>query len=137
MFIELILSLLVLATELPQCPCPTKPTLEDSFKKADVIFVGSVKEISIHPLKPHYKQIRFTVNRKIKGFDEIGNAAVLVYTPNGNEGQCPVSFTQGMDYLVYAYGNPAFLRTNTCANTNVVESVFLDIQRLIRMSGAE
>ncbi len=116
-----------------RCTCPTKPSLEDALDKSSLVFVGQVKDLSVSPLKPDHTQIKFSVNRKLKGFDEVAGNSVLVYSPKTLE-SCGIAFTEGMDYLVFASGNPAFFQTTSCSLTDVLDRVLVDVHRLIRMT---
>ncbi len=60
---------------------------------------------------------------------------VLVYTPLDYE-YCGFKFSDGMDYLVFATGNPAHFKTTSCSKTDVLDNVLTDVQKLIRMTGA-
>lgn len=123
------------ATVPKRCSCPTKPTLEEALDKASLVFVGQVKDLSVSPLKPDHTQVKFSVNRKLKGFEEVAGNSVLVYSPKTLDG-CGIAFTEGMDYLVFATGNPAFFQTTSCTNTDVLERVLVDVHRLIRMTAS-
>ena len=118
-----------------RCTCPTKPTLEEALDKSSLVFVGQVKDLTVSPLKPDFSQVKFSVNRKLKGFDEVAGNSVLVYSPKTLEA-CGIPFTEGMDYLVFANGNPAFFQTTSCSLTDVLDRVLVEVHRLIRMTAS-
>ena len=117
------------------CTCENKPALDESYQKSSLIFVGQVKAKAIHPLRQDKMEFRFSVTRKIKGFDEVNGNTVLIYTPRDHE-YCGFRFQEGQDYLVYADGTPANFNTTACSKTDILDKSLLDVQKLIRMSGA-
>ena len=117
------------------CTCENKPALDESYNKASLIFVGQVKAKAHHPLREDKIEFRFAVTRKIKGFEEVNGNTVFVYTPRDHE-YCGYKFQEGQDYLVYADGTPANFNTTACTRTDVLDKSLLDVQKLIRMSGA-
>lgn len=116
------------------CTCEEKLSLDDAYAKADLIFVGQVKAKAHHPLREDKVEFRFSVARKIKGFEEVNGSTVFVYTPRDHE-YCGYRFQEGQDYLVYAEGTPANFRTTACTRTDVLDKALLDVQKLIRMAG--
>jgi hypothetical protein len=116
------------------CTCEDKPSLDEAYNKASLIFVGQVKARANHPLREDKVEFRFAVTRKIKGFEEVNGSTVFIYTPRDHE-YCGYRFQEGQDYLVYAEGTPANFRTTACTRTDVLDKALLDVQKLIRMSG--
>ena len=116
------------------CSCAEKPTLEQTVKDSTLIFVGRVLEQRETAHKPDYTEIRFTVLKKFKGFEEVPKSAdyVVIYTPN-QESLCGYAFSNGFEYLVFASGKPAFLKVDLCSRTDVLENAQLDQHRLIRL----
>ncbi len=116
------------------CSCSEKPSLEDSLKNSSLIFVGRVLDQRETAFKPNHTEVRFTVFKKFKGFEEIPKSAeyVVVYTPR-EESLCGYSFSNGFEYLVFATGSPAFLKVNLCSRTDVLENAQLDQHRLLRL----
>ena len=118
------------------CTCPSKAELEEALEKSSLVFVGSVKDKRVNPLKAEESEVRFTVTRKLKGFEEVPTSTVLVYTPIDPE-YCGYNFSPGMEYLVFATGTPAHFRTDTCSRTDIIDKVLVDIHKLIRLTGSE
>lgn len=116
------------------CSCSEKPSLEESLKKSSLIFVGRVLDQRETAFKPNHTEVRFTVFKKFKGFEEIPKSAeyVVVYTPR-EESLCGYKFSNGFEYLVFATGSPAFLKVNLCSRTEVLENAQLDQHRLLRL----
>ncbi|MFN8389134.1 MAG: hypothetical protein U0136_02450 [Bdellovibrionota bacterium] len=117
------------------CSCDEKQDLAEALEKSSLVFVGQVKGKSINPLRKEQSEVRFTVNRKLKGFEEVPSNTVLVYTPVDFE-YCGYKFQEGLDYLVFATGTPAHFQTTTCTRTEVLDKVLTDVHKLIRMTGA-
>jgi hypothetical protein len=114
------------------CTCPKKPELEESQLQSSAVFVGRVETQEDSVLRPQFTQVRVVVLRKFKWLEEFAtNQSVLVYTPK-DEASCGFKFQNGFDYLIFAKGNPAFLRIDTCSRTQVMENAQLDLQRLMR-----
>ncbi len=110
------------------------PELEQALEKASLVFVGQVKAKIENPLKKDQWEVRFSVTRKLKGFEEVPGSVVLIYTPKDFE-YCGYKFGEGLDYLVFANGNPAHFQTTTCTRTEVLEKVLTDVHKLIRLTG--
>lgn len=116
------------------CSCDSKEDLEQALEKASLVFVGQVKEKSENPLRKEQWEVKFSVSRKLKGFEEVPGSTVLVYTPADFE-YCGFKFQEGLDYLVFATGTPAHYQTTTCTRTEVLDNVLTDVHKLIRMTG--
>jgi hypothetical protein len=117
------------------CSCDEKQDLAEALEKSSLVFVGQVKSKGINPLRKEQQEVRFTVNRKLKGFEEVPSNTVLVYTPVDFE-YCGFKFQDGLDYLVFANGTPAHFQTTSCSRTDVLDKVLTDVHKLIRMTGA-
>ena len=116
------------------CSCDDKEDLAGSLEKAAIVFVGQVKAKGSNPLRKDQSEVRFTVNRKLKGFDEVPGNSVLIYTPVDFE-YCGYKFQEGLDYLVFATGTPAHFQTTSCSRTEILDKVLTDVHKLIRMTG--
>ncbi len=116
------------------CTCDPKDDLEQALEKASLVFVGQVKSKSENPLRKEQWEVRFTVSRKLKGFEEVPGSSVLVYTPADHE-YCGFKFQEGLDYLVFASGTPAHYQTTTCSRSDVLDNVLTDVHKLIRLTG--
>ncbi len=137
--LSLSLAFFLIAFSLPRlawsdgCSCLKKAELEDAYKQSSAVFVGRVEVQEDSVLRPDYTQLRMVVLRKFKWLEEFAsNQSVLVYTPK-LEAKCGIKFQNGFDYLVFATGNPAFLRADSCTRTQVLENAQMDQQMLLRM----
>jgi hypothetical protein len=127
-----ILFLAPISTSAETCDCPKKPELEESQTQSSAVFVGRVEGQEDSVLRPQFTQVRMVVLRKFKWVEEFAsNQSILVYT-HKDEASCGYKFQNGFDYLVFAKGNPAFLRIDACSRTQVMENAQIDLQRLMR-----
>jgi hypothetical protein len=138
---QIILGIFIGCSLIPEagraCECPVKPALETALAQSSVVFLGRVEEQGSTPYKKDYTEIKFLVLRKFKGFDELPPLPTLVlYTPSEST-NCGYKFQNGFEYVVYATGNPAFLQTNSCSRTEVLEKAQLEEQRLIRLTDSK
>ena len=117
------------------CSCEPKPDLDQALEEASVVFVGQVKSKIQNPLKKQQWEVKFAVSRKLKGFEEVPGSIVLVYTPEDFE-YCGYKFQEGLDYLVFANGNPAHFQTSTCMRTELLDKALTDVHKLIRLTGS-
>ena len=116
------------------CTCDPKPDIEQALEQSSVVFVGQVKSKVENPLKKEQWEVKFSVSRKLKGFEEVPGNQVLIYTPKDHE-YCGYKFQDGLDYVVYATGNPAHLQTTSCMRTEILDKVLTDVHKLIRLTG--
>jgi len=117
------------------CSCEAKPDLDQALEEASVVFVGQVKTKIQNPLKKEQWEVKFAVSRKLKGFEEVPGSIVLVYTPEDYE-YCGYKFQEGLDYLVFATGNPAHFQTTSCMRTELLDKALTDVHKLIRLTGS-
>lgn len=119
------------------CSCPPKPSIEDAFEEASLIFVGMARENTVNPLKKNDREVKFKVTRKLKGFEEVPGSgdSVIVYTPDSPT-RCGIQFGDGLDYLVFAKGNPAYYQTTSCTRTDVLDKVLVDVHKLLRLTNS-
>ena len=105
-----------------KCNCPPKRSLDVELDLSNLAFVGQVVEIrQKFPLHPGFAYVRFLPMKKYKGFDVYPKEeSVIVFMPAASEA-CTINFIKGNDYLVFAKGNPAFLKTNACDLTGLQE----------------
>lgn len=118
------------------CVCQQNPTIDQAYEKASVVFVGQAISVKRSVLRKNQFEVRFSVTRKFKGFEEIQGDSVLIFTSTEFE-YCGYNFHEGMDYLVIAGGNPAKLTVNSCDKTNVLENAKADVDRLIKLSASQ
>lgn len=99
-----------------------KPSIEEAFNEASLIFIGRVKQkYNNPPLRKGFSEITFDVQNGIKGTDELPTLTAIIYTP-ADDSQCPYEFYIGSDYLVYATGTIAFYKTNSLTRTTNIET---------------
>jgi hypothetical protein len=116
------------------CSCKGQPQLEEALARSSVVFIGRVESQKDSSLRPGYRQIRIAVLRKFKWLDDLTKLEyVVLFTPK-ESALCGFSFQNGFDYLVFAHGNPAFLKTDSCSRTEVLDKALLDQQKLIRLT---
>ena len=124
-----------------ECTCPSPPSLESAYDSSSLVFVGKVEDKHINPLKKGDYEVKFQVTRKLKGFEDLPTSNALVYTARENTpgkiGDCAFDFTVNGEYLVFASGTPAYLKTSACTRTAVLEKSLMDVQRIIRLYSAE
>ncbi len=115
------------------CSCPKKPELEEAYADSAVVFLGQVENQEDSVLRPEFIEVRLAVQRKFKWMSELASSqSIVVYTPS-EQGRCGYTFQNGFDYLVFAKGNPAYLRVDSCSRTNVIENSQLDREKLQRL----
>jgi hypothetical protein len=122
--------------ELFACSCPAKGTVEQEFNKSDVVFLAQVAEKkSAGIIRPGYTKVRFIPMKVYKGRDLLPNQeAFTVFTPD-SEKNCELNFSNRIDYIVFAKGNPAFLKVTSCSLTDIQEkskSTQIELERLIK-----
>ena len=135
LFLPFLLTIVVsiaIVTPASACPCGEKKSIADEFASASLVFVGRVEYTSEHPLKPGETQVKLYVIQRIKGFEEVFSENVTVYTPKEEE-KCSYPFAGGLDYLVYASGNPAHLKATSCSRTEFLDKVGAEVKTLSGM----
>lgn len=130
-------SLLWWTTPAWACSCASNPPLEMAYENGDIIVIGRVDQVGPSPLKKGQKEIKIIVQNWIKGKDVVegskGNS-ILVYTAN-DEAQCGFSFFQEQDYIIFAKGTPANLRTDICSGTILLDNGLALVDKLMKLSG--
>lgn len=119
-----------------KCVCPPKSNLASEFKRNSVVFLGQVVEVRPQfPLHNNYYYVRFLPMKKFKGTENYPNSEnVVVYAPV-SEDPCTFRFIKGNDYLVFAEGNPAFLKADSCSFTGLQEDRGQEILELNKLTG--
>lgn len=109
-----------------ECSCKEVPSVAAAFAASEIVIVGQADQVGVSSLKKDFLEVRLRISRVYKGFDgrPVQPEQVAVYTPIG-ESKCGYSFLRGMDYLVYATGNPAFYQTTRCNRTTMLESAMM------------
>ncbi len=105
------------------CKCPKLPTVTDAFNQSQIVFLGQVVTVEqASAIRPNYNVVKLIMTKPYKGADLLPPTDyVVVFTPD-KEKDCGVSFSKQSDYLVFASGNPAFLKTSLCNLTEIQES---------------
>lgn len=119
----------------PTCSCETKSNVEKAFQESSTVFVGRVEQIIESPLRPEMYEVKFVLLTNYKGDDTEGRFRV-VYTPL-TEALCGYAFTPGQEYVVYATGNPAYYKTNSCTRTAILDLTRDDLGKLSDLSKKE
>lgn len=118
------------------CPCSPQKSVEEAYQNSSAVFVGRVEHLIKSPLRAEMYEVRFVVFSNYKGTIESERRVQVVYTPL-NDAQCSYKFISGQEYLVYAVGNPAFYKTDTCSRTNVLDTAQEDIGKLVELAKKE
>jgi hypothetical protein len=113
----------VSASTFGDCKCPKLPTVNDAYNQSPIIFLGQVVSVEqASAIRPNYNVVKLIMTKSYKGTELLPQTDyVVVYTPD-KEKDCGVSFSKQSDYLVFASGNPAFLKTTLCNLTEIQES---------------
>lgn len=105
-----------------ECACPPVPPPLEALKRSSTAFIGSVINLKKSPIKNGFTEVKFSLLKRIKGFEEIPGDTVIVFMPTAAE-ECSYPFSEGQDYVVFASGNPAGLKTTSCSGTNFLDVV--------------
>ncbi len=119
----LFLSIICFSSDLYACKCQPKGSVDQEFGKHDVVFLGQVLEVkSAGFLRPGFNLVRFMPMKVYKGKGHLPNPEIItIFTPE-TENECGTVFNRSIDYIVYASGNPAFLRVDSCSLTDIQEN---------------
>jgi hypothetical protein len=111
-FLSVYMSVAVAAEK---CVCPQKRTVEAEYDSSQMVFIGQVAEVKPKfPLHKDHMYVKLRVMKKFKGFENTPKKEVLVMFTPVNSDPCSVKFVKDNDYLIFAKGNPAFLKTTLC-----------------------
>jgi hypothetical protein len=133
------------------CDCDTAPTVVESYKYSDLIFVGEVLSVepfdlteieSLNKLSQIYsKQVtRFKISQVIKG-----NKCFEVDIITGlGGGDCGFDFKKGSSYLIYAHEEGLFtekddnrLETDICDRTKVYSGRDEEFEQLLELKNKQ
>jgi hypothetical protein len=105
-----------------KCVCPPKKTVEAEFASSSVVFLGQVAEVKPKfPLHRDHMFIKLRVMKKFKGTENLPRKEnAVIFTPAATD-PCSVKFVKDNDYIIFAKGNPAFLKTSACDLTGMQE----------------
>jgi len=98
-----------------------------AFENASAVFTGEVVSLDV-------LSVKFKVNKIWKG-EASPEITMLTGTRNNGDGtftsnSCDYSFTQGQQYLVYAYGSPGEMKTHQCSRTALIKYAEKEMQGL-------
>ena len=118
-----------------KCFCPHAKSVTSDFERSSVVFKGQVVETKPkYPLHEGYAYVRFLVLKKYKGFENLpSQESVVMFTQFGSE-PCGVKFIKGNDYIVFAKGNPGFLKTSTCDVSGLLEDRTKEVLELEKLT---
>lgn len=117
-----------------KCSCPAKGSLAQELANSEVAFVGQVAEVRPeYPLHEGYYYLRFLPAKKYKGFESYPNKESIVVFNQLPSNPCSFKFIKGNDYLVFAKGNPGFLKTSSCGYTGLQEDRAKEITELDKL----
>ena len=121
---------LIAADASAQCPCPPPaPNVRAAYDASTVVFIGRVDRVTKSALKDGKYEVKFSVLRKFKGFDEILGENIVLFTPIDAK-LCGYQFLVGQDYIVYGNGNPAAYLATSCTRTGILDNLLDDIDPL-------
>ena len=112
------------------CECPPMEDTETAFNNSDLVLIGRVSDLQSSTFKPGYMEIAFTVLKMVKSQPGTPAREVVIYVPNN---ECKFDFQYGVDYIVYATGDPFFYRTDVCARNMLFDSSFEELGRLHKL----
>ncbi|MBS4192464.1 hypothetical protein KHA94_20110 [Bacillus sp. FJAT-49705] len=114
------------------CSCAELPSVEDEFERSQAVFSGKVLKVSEKRSSKGYspKLVLFEVTNTWKGVKQ----SQIYITTGQDDGDCGISFIEGIEYLVYAnesdmYGEMALV-TGICDRTAKVASAQEDLKIL-------
>jgi len=120
----LILLILLFTAPVYCCSCADKPSIIQSWKLADQIFVGKVIKVDSTIYGAWGEKVySFTVKIKksYKGFVYTGRAyRTILYIDTAS---CDFIFDVGQEYLIYAKGDSKVLNCSLCSRTNLLSGV--------------
>lgn len=105
------------------CECTRRPALTTAINEASMIFLGTVKSISISEDSKFY-WVEFNIDKAWKGQSGIRSQVKV-----GTGKACGYQFSEGKRYLVFASDSaPGY--TSTCGRTKLAEEAVEDIKSL-------
>jgi hypothetical protein len=116
------------------CKCPQKGGVKAEFDKHDVVFLGQVLNSKAAGLiRPGFTLVTFMPIKIYKGNRLLPNPEVItIFTPD-TPGECGLTFSKRIDYVVFASGKPAFLRSDSCTRTDIQENskaMLIELEKL-------
>jgi hypothetical protein len=114
------------------CSCAELPTAAEELERSKAVFSGKVLDIKNKRSADGYmtKSVLFEVTNTWKG---VTQSQITITTGQGG-GDCGFTFTEGQEYLVYAYESDMYgskaLVTGICDRTNYMTSLKDDLHIL-------
>lgn len=111
------------------CSCAELPTAAEELERSEAVFSGKVLDIKDKRSAQGYisKSVLFEVTNTWKG---VSRSQIIITTGQGG-GDCGFNFTEGQEYLVYAYESDMYgsksLVTGICDRTNYITSLKDDL----------
>ena len=116
-----LISLLLPSTVFADCKCGKAKTTDESYKSSDMVFLGQVVSVDkASAIHEGHKVIKLMITVPYKGTDLL--PATEYVTVFSEDGPCGVEFVRQSDYLIFAKGQPAFLKTSVCDLTEIQET---------------
>jgi hypothetical protein len=103
------------------CPCGDKPPISNARDSASLVFLGRITGVTPSSFREGFNEVQVEVIKMIKAGEEEWGREITIYTPNLS-GKCGFSFIAQLDYIIYAEGNPAFLRVTSCSRTTMFDT---------------
>jgi hypothetical protein len=128
------------------CTCAGAPPIEKAYSDATYIFVGRIDRMMESPITKGQREVKVAVQQWFKGKDLLDEEEgqdrslkrrkdfVIVYTPMKEE-ECGFNFYQEQDYIIFATGTPARLKTDICTGTVLLDNALPQIKKLGELSG--
>jgi hypothetical protein len=118
--IGLLLCLVATVRAAEACSCIEAGPACQEYWRGSAVFLGRVDAITRAPTKagtafPFSRRVKFTV---LEGYRGVSKGEAEVQTGSGG-GDCGYQFTEGIEYIVYAFGNEStgVLTTGICSRT--------------------
>ena len=121
--------LLLFQADALACKC-AKPTIENSFEKATVIFSGEVIKLDkFRAILKVEKVWKGKADKEIAMHTGMTKSAEGYYISSS----CDFGYVLGEKYLIYAFGSDDELKTNVCSRTKSLEQGDEDIKELEKL----
>ena len=120
--------LILLAVAVPvdalACSCAPPRTVSEAVEGHDRVFLGTVT--SIESPDGFMQRVTFRVSEHFKG----SRVPVLAVETHAHGPTCGYPFQEGVQYVVYAYGEEDALETTSCSRTSVAGQPGSDLEIL-------
>lgn len=124
---SLLTGLLLLPSMVQACSCLAPPPPLEALKGADAVFVGRVNALHLTGTSFEEKvNALFEVDQVWKG--SLSDRVVIETAQSS--AACGFHFSEGEQYLVYAFETEGALETNICSRTTLLENAQGDLSAL-------